>query len=150
MIACGVRIRAWLLLPALILVAADVFLTLAGQSVEYWAGDCGAAIEANPLAYPFLAAHPALFVGVAFLWGGVVAGVVLCWPHPFVLWLPLAVAFGHAVAGSTWLARFGELGWAGAVLYLVIAAGFTQWCWQRAMWLAAACRQEKACGSRPR
>lgn len=135
-IFCGghnVRIRAWLLLPALIVVAADVFLTLAGQSVEYWAGDYGAAIEANPLAYPFLAAHPSFFVGAAFLWGGVVAGVVLCWTHPCALWLSLAVTFGHAVAGSTWLARFGGVGWAGAVLYLAGAAGFTQWCWRRAI-----------------
>jgi hypothetical protein len=50
--------RFWLLAPAWLWLAADVGLTLAGQSDKYWIGDYAAAVEGNPLAYPIVAQGP--------------------------------------------------------------------------------------------
>jgi len=44
----------WLLQPAWYLCAAEVTLTLAGQTAAYWNGDYSQAIEHDPIARPFL------------------------------------------------------------------------------------------------
>ena len=40
--------RGWLLLPAVVVYAVDVALTLLGQPEAYWRGDYEQAIEGNP------------------------------------------------------------------------------------------------------
>jgi hypothetical protein len=93
--------RMWLVTPPTVLWAADISLTLAGQSPAYWSGDYGQAHESNPLAYPLLASSPWLFVGVTALWGLLISGIVLFWHHWATPWIAALSAVGHAVGGST-------------------------------------------------
>ena len=68
--------RLWLCLPFAVLYALDIGVTLAGQDAAYWLGDHAAAIEGNPLAYPLLVLHPAVFVGAATAWLVAVVGLM--------------------------------------------------------------------------
>lgn len=78
------RARLWLLLPAVCLYLGDLSLTLAGQPEAYWAGDYAAAAEYNPIAYPLLAQHPAVFGGGALGWLAVFTTIVLRWREQLV------------------------------------------------------------------
>ena len=80
--------------------AADVGLTLAGQSADYWAGDYSLAEEGNPLARPFLARSPWLFLAGAAVWGLVLAAVVFLWRHRAGEWLAVLNTLGHAFGGA--------------------------------------------------
>jgi hypothetical protein len=124
----------WLAVPAVAAFAIDVALTLGGQSGAYWAGDYAAAVEGNPLALPLLVCGPCVFVALAVAWGLGVALLVTRWRHRASDGLALLFTFGHAVGGSTWLARFGPWGWLAATAYLAAAAEVTRWCWRRADW----------------
>ena len=126
-----IHARAWLLLPAVMVCAADGYLTLTGQPADYWQ-DHGQAVEANPLAYPFLAWSPWAFVALGLVWGVAFGSVVLLWRHPAGGWLAVGVTVGHAFAGACWLAGPGAVGWVFAVLYLVAVALGVRWCWRRA------------------
>lgn len=127
------RARLWLLLPTVCLYAGDLALTLAGQPEAYWVGDYSTAEEYNPVAYPLLVRHPALFLAGAIVWLAVFATVVLCWHHPLAAWLAIGVALGSALGGSTWFARHGTMGWLLAVVYLSAAAFLSRACWRRAI-----------------
>ncbi len=129
----NVRARLWLLLPAVCLFAGDISMTLAGQPATYWAGDYSTAAEYNPIVFPLLARHPALFVAGALLWLGLAAALVLLWRHSLTVWLAMAIALGSALGASTWLARHGAGGWILAVVYLSAAAIISRACWRRAL-----------------
>ena len=124
--------RAWLLLPAIVVCAFDVVLTLAGQDDAYWRGDYGLAIEGNPLVRPALAYSPWLFAGVALAWGVLFSAVVLLWRHRAAEWLAVLNTVGHTLGGASWLARLGAVGWVFVVLYLVAVTLGTRWCWRHA------------------
>ncbi|MBP3960323.1 hypothetical protein J8F10_34275 [Gemmata sp. G18] len=138
------RARLWLLLPAVCLFAGDISMTLMGQPDTYWAGDYSTAAEYNPIAYPLLARHPALFVAGMLLWLGLSAALVLWWRHPITVWLAMAIALGSALGASTWLARHGSIGWLGAIAYLSVAAVISRACWRRAIVVNAVRRTWKA------
>jgi len=131
----GVSRRVWLMVPTWLLMAADVALTLAGQTAAYWAGDHAAAVELNPVALVLLAVSPWLFVGLAVAWAAALGAGVLWWRHPCAEWLAVGVAFGHALGGSSWLIRLGPWGWFPVVGYLVLASQLSRWCWRRSGWL---------------
>jgi hypothetical protein len=88
--------------------------------------------EHNPLAHALLARHPALFAGAAVAWAVAFSAIVLLWRHRAAGWVAVLLAFGHAIGGSTWLARHGPGGWALAVVYLMLAAWFARASWRRA------------------
>ena len=121
--------RLWLFLPAGLLFAFDVAITLHGQPAAYWAGDTAGANEANPIAYPLLAASPWLFVGLAALWLAVLGAVIVKWTSRWSHALAMGIAFAHALGGASWLLRSGDWGLAFAGVYLVFAAQFSIWCW---------------------
>jgi hypothetical protein len=108
--------------------AADVGLTLAGQAADYWAGDYSLANEGNPLARPFLAGSPWLFLAGAVVWGTVLAAVVLLWRHRAGEWLAVLCTLGHAFGGACWLALYGAVGWVFVLLYLVAVTMGLRWC----------------------
>ena len=89
--------RLWLVAPPTVLWAADIALTLAGQSSAYWSGDYGQAQESNPLAFPLLASSPWVFVGVTALWGLLISGIVLLWQHWATPWIAALSAVGQQV-----------------------------------------------------
>jgi hypothetical protein len=126
------RQRFWLFLPAWCLCAADVTLTLAGQTVAYWDGDYCQAIEHNPIARPFLVVHPWLFAGFALVWAVMFSLVILYWTHPGSGWLAILLALSHAIGGSSWLTDYGRFGWVLAIAYLAIAAWLSRISWRRA------------------
>ena len=123
--------RTWILMPAAIAYLIDNSLTLHGQSSEYWAGDYAAALEGNPLVRPILAWHPLAFVAAATLWFSLLSVVILCWRRVAAVWLAVAVAFGHAVCGATWIARPGGLWWLAAGCYLWASAELVAGCLRR-------------------
>jgi hypothetical protein len=123
--------RLWLLPPIVLFLAVDVSLTLSGQSDSYWAGDHSLAVEGNPLARPFLEAGPGVFVAWAAAWAVLVSLAVLGWRHRISTAIAIFVTFGHAIGGSTWLARSGGWSWLLAIAYIVVAAEFARWCWRR-------------------
>ena len=120
--------------------AADIGLTLAGQSAEYWAGDYSLANEGNPFAYPVLARSPWLFLAGGVVWGVVVAAVVLLWRHRAGEWLGVLCTLGHAFGGACWLARYGAVGWVLVILYLVAVTLGLRWCRTCPRSLHASCR----------
>ncbi|MGL4419096.1 MAG: hypothetical protein ACRCZF_00395 [Gemmataceae bacterium] len=124
------RSRYWLLLPAVVLFAADVGLTLTGQPPAYWAGDFSTAIEANPIAYPILANSPWLFIGLATLWLILVSIIVVRWNHVLSGWMAVFVAFAHAIGGASWLVKLGPWGLFAAIVYIAGAAQLANWCWR--------------------
>ena len=124
--------RLWLLLPALGLYAADLGLTLTGQPAAYWGGDYSKAVEHNPLAYPILARHPVWFVGTGLAWAVVFSTVIVLWRSRVSDWIAVLLAFGHALGGSTWLARHGFGGLVLAIVYLAVASRVSGACWRRA------------------
>ena len=123
-----VRSRGRFLLLLIVVYAADVALTLAGQPAAYWRGDYGLAVEANPLAYPLLVRSPWAFVVATLVWGVCLAGVVWRWRHRAGEWLALLLTIGHAVGGASWLARLGAVGWAFALAHLVAVTLGIRWC----------------------
>ena len=124
--------RLWFLLPALSLYAADLGLTLTGQPAAYWGGDYSQALEHNPLAYQILAWHPVWFVGASLAWAVVFSTVIVLWRNRVSDWIAVLLAFGHALGGSTWLARHGVGGLLLAVVYLAVASRVSGACWRRA------------------
>ena len=96
--------------------------------------NAASAAERNPLAYWLLALHPYVFAGAAVGWAVLFGSVVLLWRHWWANALAVLLTIGHAVGGSSWLARHGAGGWALAVGYLLVAAWLAKWCWRRAGW----------------
>jgi hypothetical protein len=88
--------RLCLCVPAMVRCAADGFLTLASEPVEYWSGDFATVREGHAVAAWFLSLHPLAFAaaGVPYLLLVVTA----------VMWLPrrgAAVVAGAGTAGHT-------------------------------------------------
>lgn len=125
--------RIWLFVPAGLLFAFDVAITLHGQPEAYWAGDTAGANEANPIAYPLLAASPWLFCGMAVLWLAVLGAVIVKWTSRWSNALAMGIVFAHALGGASWLLRSGDWGLAFAGVYLVFAAQFSFWCWGKGL-----------------
>lgn len=133
--------RLWFLLPALSFYAADIGLTLTGQPAAYWGGDYSQAVEHNPLAYPILAWHPVWFVGAGLAWAVVFSTVIVLWQNRISDWIAVLLAFGHAVGGSTWLARHGVGGLLLAIVYLAVASKVSGACWRRAGFGSETCAE---------
>lgn len=109
--------RLWLCLPPLVAFVFDVSMTLNGQTVEYWDGDYGKVIEANPLAWLILREGPWHFLGFCVIWGILFCAILVLWQHTFARVLAFLWTFGHAIGGCSWLT---PLGWPGYLLAIVI------------------------------
>jgi hypothetical protein len=124
--------RCWLLLLALMPFAVDVTLTLLGQCPDYWQGDYQLALEGNPLARPFLAWHPWMFVALVLAYAAGVTASIYLLRLRLAFWLATLIALGHVVGGCSWLAQHGWIGWATILAYLILATSFARLCWRRA------------------
>jgi hypothetical protein len=109
----------------------DATLTLLGQPEAYWSGDRLAAREANPLGLWLLWLHPLGFAaGVAT--SLLLYALLLTWSPPnLARVLAFAILFLHGVGASTWLLRWGAVGYLLAVLLLLTASWLLERCWQR-------------------
>lgn len=123
--------RHRLLLPAVLACAADVAATLAGQGADYWSGRWAAVDEGNPAARLLLQVHPSLFLLAAVASCIVVAVAVYRLNDRLALVVSFLVTFGHAVAASGWLVRFGVAGVVSGVLLLIAFERLLSWSWHR-------------------
>lgn len=123
--------RIWLAVPAIALFATDVALTLRGQSAEYWSGQFDLVVEGNPVAKPILASSPWLFLGLSVAWALLLLSAISLWKHRVANGLARLVAFGHAIGAASWMLN-GPLGWAGVIVFLIIASELSARCWRRA------------------
>ena len=123
--------RVWFCVPVGLFLTLDVTFTLIGQPATYWAGDWQTANEANPIAYRLLAANPWLFAASAAVWVVLLGVVITVWNSLLSNVLAMVVAVAHVFGGSSWLLHIGDWGLALAVGYLVLAARFCFWCWEK-------------------
>lgn len=112
--------QAWLCVAPLVACVCDVALTLQGQDECYWQGDYGEALESNPLAHPFLACHPLIFVAGTLVYAITFMSILRFWKHRLSIVLSFLLTFGHAIGSATWLARKGILGWFALVVLLFL------------------------------
>jgi hypothetical protein len=100
----GLRLRlVGLCLPPMLFSILDAFLTLMGQSANYWGGDYAQVNEVSPTFNHLLAIHPLAFIAGSAVWLGVVVGFLLLVPDTLALIVSIAVVFGHTVGASSWL-----------------------------------------------
>jgi hypothetical protein len=100
----GLRLRfVGLCLPPILFSILDAFLTLMGQSANYWGGDYAQVNEVSPTFNHLLAIHPLAFMAGSAVWLGVVVGFLLLVPDTLALIVSIAVVFGHTVGASSWL-----------------------------------------------
>ena len=100
--------RFWLCLPPVLFALIDYLITMAGQPVEYWAGDYDAALESNPIVRWCMTVHPSLFHGLSLVWIVGFAAVIVKTPRPVARFVSLAIAFGHAFCIGTWVFEGGD------------------------------------------
>jgi hypothetical protein len=81
----------------------DYAVTMWGQPAHYWAGDYGAAFEANPVVFWCMALHPAAFHTLTFVWIACFSLVILKIPRVLALMVALCITFSHAFCTGTWL-----------------------------------------------
>ena len=98
-------------LPCLLAFAFDIGMTLHGQPAEYWRGDYSSTTEGAPFFRKLFAFHPLAAVAGECLWASIVLIGVLLLPELLAIILTIAVVFGHAAGGYTWLGLIHERGW---------------------------------------
>jgi hypothetical protein len=96
------RERLWWCLPALVLCAADGFITLWGQPAAYWSGGFAVVNEDNPLAAWLLTVHPVAFAASAVPYLLLVFGVVMVLPRRWAAAVAGGIASAHAFAVGVW------------------------------------------------
>jgi hypothetical protein len=94
--------RLWWCLPAVVLCAADGFLTLLGQPAAYWSEGFAVVREGNPLAAWLLTVHPLAFASSAVPYLLVVLGLVMVLPPRWGAVVAIGVASAHAFAVGAW------------------------------------------------
>ena len=122
--------RCFLIIPALAPFAADVLITLAGQSSNYWAGDYSAAREGAPVGAMLLKAHPLAFLGAAVLYAVGVALLIRYLPAPLSLWGSLGMLIAHTSGFLSWI-RISEYYHILEPSHNVLMAGLAAYCYAR-------------------
>jgi hypothetical protein len=114
-----------------VLALLDGALTLHGQPAEYWRGDWGLAVEANPPFRWLLRQHPLAFVAGGAAWVAAFLALLRCAPANLARVLAFVVLVAHALGAASWLAPWGLPGYALCVLLFALAARATRWTWRR-------------------
>ena len=91
-------------LPFLLAFVLDWFLTLHGQSAEYWAGNYACANEGSPYYHGLLVIHPLAFVAGAWVWVGLILELLVLLPEVLAAILFSFVVFGHMNGAYSWMA----------------------------------------------
>ena len=100
--AARIKKRLWLCFPAVALCLLDLAVTLWNQSPGYWNGNYLFVIEANPVSYFFLAAHPLLYLIGSAAWLVSFSLLILLLPGRLASIFFLFISFAHL---------WGTLGW---------------------------------------
>ncbi len=94
----------WLGLPFLLAFVLDWFLTLHGQSAEYWAGNYACVNEVSPYFRGLLVIHPLAFIAGALVWVGLILALLVLLPEVLAVILFNFVVFGHMEGAYSWVA----------------------------------------------
>jgi hypothetical protein len=138
--------RLWLCLPAIVLSAADGFLTLWGQPAEYWSGEFANVCEYHPVAAWFLGIHPLAFAAAGVPYLLLVVATVLWLPRRWAALVAAGVASGHALAVSIWCQNLFPQPTLALVTVALVVVGLGVLAWQRG-WSGSA---EPGAADRPR
>lgn len=111
---------------ACIVAIIDGLLTLAGQPTSYWRGDFSTAYELNPLGYVILELGPTPFASAMTVWAIVLSLFLYRLPHRWASALAFLAILAHGMGGAGWLCRYGIVGIALAVFYLVLLEQLTR------------------------
>lgn len=103
-----------------------------GQPTAYWNGNCGAAVEWNPLALPLLQYHPLAFVGVSVAVAAGSCAFLLGGPNWLAVVLAFALILGHTLGVCSWLLQLGWPGWLAALAFLTLMERLVEVCWRQA------------------
>src|SRR5262245_50308360 len=122
------RVRLWV--GPVAACALDVAATLACQPAAYWAGDRGAAEEANPLGLWVLRQHPWAFAGGAAALLALYVVLIERLPPSLARVASFVILFLHAAGGASWAAREGLVGIVVAAAWLALAAWVLNWSWR--------------------
>jgi hypothetical protein len=107
--------------PPLLFAVLDGVLTVAGQSVAYWANPL-AVNEANPVFAALLQLHPAAFAVGLVAWLVILTGMILSLPRTAALVLSITITFGHTIGSGSWLFNHFDLGYQLANGYYLLSA----------------------------
>jgi hypothetical protein len=94
--------RLWWCLPAVVLCAADGFLTPWCQPAAYRSGGFAAVHEGKPLTAWLLRVHPLALAGAAVPYLLAVVGTVLVLPRRWAAAVAVGVGSAHAFAVGLW------------------------------------------------
>jgi hypothetical protein len=84
----------------------DGWLTLHGQTKEYWAGNYAHVIEGSPTFHELLSCGPLAYIAGLSGWVLAFVGLILLMPQTFALSVSIALTLGHAIGASSWLLDF--------------------------------------------
>jgi hypothetical protein len=98
-------------LPCLLAYLFDIGLTLHGQPAEYWAGDYTRTTEGAPFVRKLFELHPVAAMAGEAVWAGIILALVLLLPEVLAVIFAIAVVFGHAAGGYTWLGIVPARAW---------------------------------------
>ena len=99
------RLLGLCLIPGL-LASLDGWLTLHGQSREYWSGNYSQVIEGSPTFHKLLSCGPFTYVAGLTGWMLAFVGMILLMPQTLALAVSIAMTLGHAIGASSWLVDF--------------------------------------------
>ena len=95
-----------LCLVPVLLAAFDCWLTLHGQTKEYWAGNYSQVLEGSPTFHKLLAHGPLCYVAGASGWVLAFVGMILLMPQTLALAVSIALTLGHAIGAASWVVDF--------------------------------------------
>jgi hypothetical protein len=120
------------LVPAL-LAGLDGWLTLHGQTKEYWGGNYAQVIEGSPTFHKLLTYGPLAYVVGLSGWVLAFVGMILLMPQTLALAVSIALTLGHAIGASSWLLDFPNGYQLYSVMCVLAAVGLAigiRWGWR--------------------
>ena len=122
-----------LCLVPIFLAALDGWVTLHGQSKEYWDGNHSQVNENTPIFHIFLSHGPLAFTTGLAVWVLAFVGMILLLPQTLALAMCLAITLGHTTGASSWIVYLQYGSQFSSALCVVTALGLAvgiRWGWR--------------------
>ncbi len=124
--------RVWVILPSILVLLSDAFLTLFYQPQGYWSQSFQLDTESNPVGKFLMRLHPLAFVGGILIYAFVIAVLINRLPSPLEQLVAMAVLLGHTWGTTHWLYNhFSSIYWLRVFAFIAIAS-ITTACWHKA------------------
>ncbi len=125
------RFRRWLLLPPLLLLAIDTFLTQWFQPNAYWRGEFTTVNEFSPLWAFTMRSHPLLHIGATLAYVGIIVLLIRALPRRAAFIASLTVTLWHVIGSASWIMYRLPQGYWLTVAYAGIVAGILEWSYRK-------------------